>query len=146
MRESVTLKSPVMIDGERVRELSYDVEKIGTEQFMEAEARAGAKALATGSATAKVVELDAGFHLYLGIMAVLAENPGWTVEDVERVKGPDILKVMRIGRSFMTSGAEEAEGGAGTPEAQEAAPEAQEAAPEPEEAPGEGQGRRPKRG
>jgi len=110
MAGTIRLTIPVFIDGEEVSELSYDADKIGTNQFMEAEARSAAKAAEIGQLVPKVAELDTGFHFYLGIMAVIAANPGYTVEDVERVKGPDLVKIMRVGRNFMTAGAEEDEG------------------------------------
>ena len=109
--QTIILKKPVLIDGERVRELAYDIEKISTDQFIEAETRAAAKSLKGGTITASIAELDSGFHVYLGIMAVLAANPGWSVEDVERVKGSDITELMKVGRNFMTSGSEEDDDG-----------------------------------
>lgn len=109
MEGVITLRKPVLIDGEEVRELAYDIDEIGSEQFMEADARAAAKAAGVDGPVVKVPELDTGFHFYLGVMAVLAANPGYMVEDVERVKGPDLMQVARVGRNFMTAGAEEDE-------------------------------------
>ncbi|MBQ9000264.1 MAG: hypothetical protein IJ087_00225 [Eggerthellaceae bacterium] len=109
MVETIFLKTPILIDGERVRELSYDIDEISAHQFIDAENRAASRAMMLGTPPASVAELDAGFHVYLGIMAVIAVNPGYTVEDIERVKGPDVTKLMKVGRNFMTSGAEEDE-------------------------------------
>ena len=109
MENTITLMKEVLIDGEPVRELAYDVEKITPEQFVQAEAYAASAGARLGKINAKPVELDAGFHYYLGAMAILAANPGFDIADVERVKGPDILKVMAVGRNFMTGDAEEDE-------------------------------------
>lgn len=107
MVETIRLKTPVLIDGEKVTELAYDIDKISSDQFMEAEARSSSKAVSMGTATSTVAEFDTGFHFYLGVMAVKAENPEYTVEDIERIKGPDLMKIVRVGRNFMTSGAVE---------------------------------------
>lgn len=109
MLETIDLRSPVLIDGEQVRELSYDIDLISSEQFMQAEILSASVATRLRKVASKVVELDAGFHFYLGAMAIIAANPAYSVEDIERIKGPDILKVMSIGRNFTTIGAEEDE-------------------------------------
>ena len=125
MVDSIELRKPVLIDDEHVKELTYDVDAITSDQFIEADLLAANKAARGGKVSAKVVELDAGFHYYLGCMAIIAANPGYSVEDIERIEGPDILKVMRIGRNFMTVDAEEDEDGAsastGEPEGAEEA-------------------------
>lgn len=109
MVESVELRKPVTIDDERVKELTYDIDGITSDQFIEAEILAANVATRLRKVSAKVVELDAGFHYYLGCMAIIAANPGYSVEDIERIEGPDVLKIMRIGRNFMTVDAEEDE-------------------------------------
>ena len=109
MLETIELRSPVLIDGKRVRELSCDTDAITSDQFIEAEILAANAAMQMRKMSTKVVELDAGFHYYLGVMAILAVNPGYTVEDIERIKGPDVVKVMKVGRNFMIAGAEEDE-------------------------------------
>ena len=47
------------------------------------------------------MELDYPLHLYLGFAAVLAVNEGYTFEDLERVKGRDIIEISVIGRNFI---------------------------------------------
>ena len=110
MEGIITLNRPILIDGLEVRELKYDTDLITTDLFSEAE---GIKNKATRQATkgtfAGAMELDYSFHLYLGAAAVVAANPTWTFEDVLRVKGHDIRKVIGIGRSFMTESDESAE-------------------------------------
>ena len=106
MVETIELSKPIIIDDVEVRELTYDIESITTDQFLEADVLASDAAMQRSKVNAKVAELDSGFHFYLGIEAVIAANPDYSVEDVKRVKGPDIMKLMRIGRNFMTAGAE----------------------------------------
>lgn len=128
MVETIELRAPVLIDDVKVRELTYDVEQVSSEQFLEAETLAGNVAARMRTVSTKVVELDATFHYYLGVMAILAVNPDYSVEDIERIKGPDVLKVMKVGRNFMTADAEEGEdeGSASTEEAEEGEPEGDE--------------------
>jgi len=109
MLETIELRSPVLIDGKRVRELTYDVDLVSSDQFIEAEILAANVATMLRKVSTKVVELDAGFQYYLGVMAILAVNPSYAIEDIERIKGPDVLKVMKVGRNFMTADAEEDE-------------------------------------
>lgn len=109
MQESIELRKPVRIDDEMVDELTYDVDKVTPEQFIEAEILAANVATQHRMVSTKVVELDAGFQYYLGVMAIIAENPEYSVQDIERIKGPDVLTVMKVGRNFMTAGAEEDE-------------------------------------
>ena len=117
----IKLREPVMIDGAPVSEMRYDIDKISPEQFVQAEAYANRMVARMGFLSAKVPELDSGFHYYLGVMAIVAENPGWEVIDVERVSGPDIMKMVAVGSDFMTGDAEEEEERAsGSPEAGEA--------------------------
>ena len=52
-------------------------------------------------------ELDYGLHLYLGFAAVIAVNPEIDISDLERVRGYDVMKIMRIGRDFISGKSEE---------------------------------------
>lgn len=110
MEGTIILSKPILIDGKEVKELKYDTDLITTDLFSEAE---GLKNKATRQASkgtfAGAMELDYSFHLYLGAAAVVAANPTWTFEDVLRVKGHDIRKIIGIGRSFMTESDESVE-------------------------------------
>ena len=56
---------------------------------------------AGGSAGA--TELDYSMHLYLAMMAITAVNPDIDIADLERISGPDVMELMRIGRNFTTA-------------------------------------------
>ena len=103
MEGIIKLAKPILIDGRDITELKYDTDAITPELFSEAE---GIKNKATKQITkgsyAGAMELDYSFHLYLGVAAIVAVNPGYEFEDVLRIKGHDIRKVIGIGRSFMT--------------------------------------------
>ena len=109
MIEKIELRAPVLIDDEQVREITYDFDKISTDQFIEADVLASSAATNKGRLSAKIPELDTSFHYYLGIMAIIAVNPSYSVQDIERIKGSDIMKVVKIGRNFMTADVAEAE-------------------------------------
>ena len=106
MKGSLTLDNPILINGKSVRELTYDTNEITALHFAEADAH---RQLATTSriGNGKVginasAELDYTFHLYLGIMAVVAINPEYDVADLERAKGDDVRQLMGLGRFFMS--------------------------------------------
>lgn len=105
MKNTLILDNPIMINGKEVGELTYDANEITALHFAEADAH---RMLATSSRISggKVgvnasAELDYTFHLYLGMMAVIAVNPDIDVADLERVKGDDARQLMGIGRNFM---------------------------------------------
>ena len=56
--------------------------------------------LSKGGNLAGAVELDYSLHLYIGFAAVIAVNPSYTFEDMERIKGKSLTKFSKIGRGF----------------------------------------------
>lgn len=105
MKNTLVLDNPILINGKTVTELDYDPNEITALQFADADAH---RMLSTSSRNGKgssgfsnAAELDYTFHLYLGIMAVVAVNPEYDVSDLERAKGDDVRQLMGIGRNFM---------------------------------------------
>lgn len=105
--QTIKLQKPILVDGERVSELTYDAGAITAEQFIEAEAYAANISANRQRPYNKVAELDSGFHLALGMEAVIAANEGYTLEDLSRVRGMDLVRLMEIGRNFTMRSAEE---------------------------------------
>lgn len=106
MTNTLILDNPILINGKEVKELTYDANEITALHFAEADAH---RQLSTSSRIGKgkvgvnaSAELDYTFHLYLGIMAVIAVNPEYDVSDLERCKGDDVRQLMGIGRFFIT--------------------------------------------
>lgn len=99
MKKTVMLDFPIMINGEQVKEMSYDAAKITTEQFLQASMKS-ADLAKSQSFNFKLKENDYALHMYLGFMAVIAENPHISLEDLERIQGADILKFSDIGMLF----------------------------------------------
>lgn len=96
----ITLSKPVLINGEEVKEMKYDTDEIDGALYAQAE---NAKMTASGSKggnLAGAVELDYSLHLYIGFAAVIAVNPAYTFEDMERIKGRSLREFSRVGRGF----------------------------------------------
>ena len=75
--EKLTLQNPITINGKKVKTLTYDSAGAG--------------------------ELDYSLHAYLAMMAIVAVNSDIDVSDLERISGPDVMELMRIGRNFTTA-------------------------------------------
>ena len=98
-KHTLILENPILINNEMVKELTYDPQEITAEHFSIACAKSAALEK-TKTLTLKVKENDYSLHLYLGMMAVIAVNPGIDVSDLERIKGFDVLSLTNIGHFF----------------------------------------------
>ena len=98
---TLTLKNPIMINGEKVSEMKYDINEIDGVLFATAEAKKKAAAGMKNMSVSAAAEFDFGLHLYLGFAAIIAVNPSYDFADLERMKGHDVVEVMAIGRNFM---------------------------------------------
>lgn len=107
MRESIHLSKPIEINGKPYPELTYDCDEITAEMFNRASVLAASAGKQTGEANLSVMELDSSLHMYLGMMSIIAINPEIDIQDLKRVKGVDIIKIVRVGRNFITRSAEE---------------------------------------
>lgn len=107
MQKILKLSNPIKINGEEVAELTYDVDEITCEAFIEAEARKF-NAVRKQGFNAPTIEFDYSMQLELGYAAILAVNPKIDYNDLTRIKGRDIIAISKIGRNFtMLSAAEE---------------------------------------
>lgn len=98
-KKTLKLDEPILIDGKEVSELTYDPMEITAAQFSEACARSSA-INKSKSFSFKMRENDYALHLYLGMFAVIAVNPGIDISDLERIKGFDVLSLTDIGMLF----------------------------------------------
>lgn len=98
--EKLTLKNPIEINGEKVKELTYDANEISGVLFATADSKKKSTA-GQSISISPAAEFDFGLHLYLGFAAIIAVNPSIDWSDLERVKGHDIMEIMKIGRTFM---------------------------------------------
>lgn len=99
--KTLKLKNPIMINGEKVAEMTYDANEIDGILFATAESKRKAAAGLKNTTITPAAEFDFGLHLYLGFAAIVAVNPSYDFSDVERIKGRDVVEVMAIGRNFM---------------------------------------------
>ena len=95
------LIQPIDINGKKVAELPYDTDAITSTLFAEADSRKMKAAHATAGNLSGAVELDYSFHLYLGFAAIIAANSAIDFNDLERIKGYDVMEVMNVGRNFI---------------------------------------------
>lgn len=107
MKETLKLKNPIMINGEKVTEVTHDSNEIDGVLFATAESKKKAAAGMKNTTLSPAAEFDYALHLYLGFAAIIAVNPSYDFSDVERMKGRDTVEVMRIGRNFMLTSDQE---------------------------------------
>lgn len=109
-RGKITLSKPVLINGIEIKEMTYDTDEIDGTLYAQAEAHKMKASGSKGGNLAGAVELDYSLHLYIGFAAVIAVNPAYTFEDMERIKGKSLREFSRIGRGFfIASGDSEAD-------------------------------------
>ncbi len=97
LKGKFNLVAPIEINGKEVKSLSYDLMKIDEELLAKADSLAQA-----GKKINEMVigENDYAYHRYLGMAAVIAENPWIDWEDLKRLKGIDLNRLSRVGRDF----------------------------------------------
>lgn len=101
MKDTLKLRNPIMINGEKIAQVTYDSNEIDGILFATAESKRKAAAGMKNTSITPAAEFDFGLHLYLGFAAIVAVNPSYDFSDVERIKGRDVVEVMAIGRNFM---------------------------------------------
>lgn len=101
--EELKLMTPIKINGKEITRLSYDTDEITAEMFCEAAVEAEKAAAGKGAGT--VMEIDSVLHMRLGFGAITAINKEIDANDLMRIKGPDIVNIVRIGRNFITKSA-----------------------------------------
>lgn len=107
MKGIIKLKNPIDINGKKVPELSYDTDAITSQHFAEADARKMKASGSKGGNLSGAVELDYSFHLYLGFASVVAINPEIDFNDLERLRGRDVMEFMKVGRNFIIKSEDE---------------------------------------
>lgn len=95
----IRLKRPILINGEKVSTLTYNMDEVTIDLQARAEAEAKKNAL-RNSVYAPAMETDYIYHTYLGMAAILAVNPSYDWADLKRIKGQDIKLLSYIGRSY----------------------------------------------
>jgi len=101
MKKTLKLMHPLLVNGQELTEVDYDVEEINAVQYSIACQRSAAISKSNQSVTVKFRENDNSLHMYLGFMAIIAVNPQIDIADLERIKGTDVLNIADIGQVFI---------------------------------------------
>ena len=105
--ERIKLSKPLLVNGEYLKELTYDIEELSISHITKAE---GLKAKIGGKdivGTITIAQTDYALHICIGMQAVIAVNPHISEEDLQRLKGFDITKLANIGARFFIEPAEQ---------------------------------------
>lgn len=92
MKGTIILRNPIKIDGKKVKEITYDTEKITIEDYL--------AAMEKGDKQSVTAHTDKGAQLYLGFYAAIEENPKIDIGDLQRVTGYDLIQFSDIGFLF----------------------------------------------
>lgn len=109
MAEKIILSKPIKVNGSDVKELSYDIDSITPEQYLEADARASTGLAAKGIQNMNLAEFNSALHFYLGCYAIISLSQSIDIMDLMRVSGRDINKIRKVGRIFFNDTAPDEE-------------------------------------
>lgn len=105
--EKIKLSKPLLVNGDYLKELTYDIEELSINHIARAE---GLKAKIGGKdivGTITIAQADYALHICIGMQAVMAVNPDISEEDLQRLKGFDITKLANVGARFFIAPAEQ---------------------------------------
>ncbi|MDA3732037.1 hypothetical protein PBV87_11145 [Niameybacter massiliensis] len=98
----LTLRKPIMINGNEAKELTYDFENMTARDKLNAGRRIKADGIPVS-----VEEIDTDYHMYLFAAAVVKANPEMDISDVLRISAKDIQKGASLARDFFYIDSEE---------------------------------------
>lgn len=107
MKNVIKLDNPIKVNGKDVSELTFDYFEITNDLYLEAAMRSSRIGSTVNSATLR--ELNEPLLLFFGKAAVIAVNPSISWDDLNQLKGLDLLKVANVGRFFITGKRENSE-------------------------------------
>lgn len=126
----IKLDNPIKVTGKEVSELTYDYFEITNDLYLEATMRSSRVGNTVNSAAVR--EMNEALALCFGKAAIIAVNPAITWEELNNLKGLDLLRVANVGRFFITGKRENStptpsgEQSGGTPSDSTQAPETSE--------------------
>lgn len=95
--KEIKLQKPLLVNGEEIHTLSYDVEELTINHITRAEAL---KSKMGGSSVMSVAQTDFSLHVCIGMQAVMVLNPNISEQDLMRLKGYDVTQLAAVGTSF----------------------------------------------
>ena len=96
----IKLDNPIKVNGVERHELTYDYFEITNDLYLESAMRSSRIGNTQNTAVAR--ELNEALILCFGKAAIIAANPDISWEDLEHLKGFDLLSVANVGRFFIT--------------------------------------------
>lgn len=106
MKETLTLKHPILVENKKIKELEYDFEQLDVYDMMEAFSTAHP----VGSPSVTLVaEYDILYQFEMFCQAVIKAQDHLERMDVKRIRGIDARKAMELGRAFLLGADEEEE-------------------------------------
>ena len=102
--KKLVLAKSIKINGEEVKELSYDLENFTARDKMEA-----GKKYRNDGGMVSVQELDSDYHLYLFAQAVSKVDKSVDITDILRLNAKDSTKAGNIVRNFFFIDSEESQ-------------------------------------
>ena len=94
------LDNPIKVSGKERTELAYDYFEITNDLYLEAAMRSSRIGSTMNSAAAR--EMNEALVFCFGKAAIIAANSDISWEDLDQLKGFDLLSVANIGRFFIT--------------------------------------------
>jgi hypothetical protein len=100
--EALKLRYPLLVNGENIRELNYNLEDLTSEDMDKA-----AKFVKQTGDFASVIELDPNYHISIFRIAVTKQHPEITMLDLKRLKAKDHFEACKVVRNFFMSDSED---------------------------------------
>lgn len=98
--ERIKLPKPLLVNGEYLKELTYDIEELTSYHIARAECITAKEAGKDAIGTIKIAQTDYSLHINIGKQAIIAVNPEISEEDLARIKGFGLTKLANIGQRF----------------------------------------------
>lgn len=98
-KEILKLQKPLYVNGQELKALSYDIDELKVDDVLIAE-RNRAKASGGFDASQKAVEFDTSLHFFVGMQAIIKQQPQIDINDLKRLSGVDASHLCKIGRAF----------------------------------------------
>lgn len=100
MNNVIKLDSPIKVNGKELSELTFNYFEITNDLYMEATLKSAR--IGNTVNTSPVREFNEALVFCFGKAAIIAVNPHISWEDLEQLKGLDLLRVANVGRFFIT--------------------------------------------
>lgn len=101
-KETLTLTTPLLVNGKELSELQYDTSLISINDLAAIETERSQALGNKGVGTIRIAHNDFLLHILIGMHAIIKCNPSIDIEDLKRIKGYDLTQISLIGTRFFT--------------------------------------------